>query len=98
MLNVRRALLLVVVAAGLTTPPIAAQGPSVDRMDPDMVYRVKYEGLQHSKVMELASYLTDVYGPRLTGSPEIKEAAEWAGKTMRDWGLANVHLEPFPFG
>jgi hypothetical protein len=62
------------------------------------VYRIKAEGLQHSKVMEIESYLTDVYGPRLTGSPNIKEAAEWAEKTMKDWGLTNVHLETWPFG
>ena len=43
--------------------------------------------------MEIESYLTDVYGPRLTGSPNIKEAADWAQKTMKEWGLANVHLE-----
>ena len=43
--------------------------------------------------METVSYLTDVYGPRLTGSPIIKEAADWALKTMQEWGLANVHLE-----
>ena len=41
--------------------------------------------------MEIESYLTDVYGPRLTGSPNIKEAADWAQKTMTEWGLANVH-------
>ena len=48
--------------------------------------------------MEIESYLTDVYGPRLTGSPNIKEAADWAQKTMKDWGLVNVHLETWPFG
>ena len=48
--------------------------------------------------MEIESYLTDVYGPRLTGSPNIKEAGDWAMKTMKDWGLANVHDETWPFG
>jgi len=48
--------------------------------------------------MEIESYLTDVYGPRLTGSPNMTEAGEWAQKTMKDWGLANVHLESWPFG
>jgi hypothetical protein len=43
--------------------------------------------------MEIESYLTDVYGPRLTGSPNIKEAADWAQKTMKEWGLANVKTE-----
>ena len=43
-------------------------------------------------------YLTDVYGPRLTGSPNHKAAAEWAIKQMTEWGLENGHLEPWDFG
>ncbi len=98
MFDVRRRLVLAVALAALVAPPIGAQLVAPDRADLDAVYRLKDEGLQRSQVMELASYLTDVYGPRLTGSPEIREAADWAQKTMRDWGLANVHLETFPFG
>ena len=50
------------------------------------------------KILWIEHYLTDVYGPRLTGSPEIKEAADWAQKTMKEWGLANVHTEAWDFG
>lgn len=78
--------------------PIAADGPITEKPDLDAVYRIKEEGFQRSKVMEIESYLTDVYGPRLTGSPYIKEAADWTQKTMKDWGLSNVHVETFPFG
>ncbi|HEY6895474.1 MAG TPA: peptidase, partial [Rhodanobacteraceae bacterium] len=78
--------------------PLAADWPITEKVDLDAVYRIKDEGLQRSKVMDIESYLTDVYGPRLTGSPNIKEAGEWAQKTMREWGLANVHTEPWPFG
>src|SRR5215212_4959973 len=78
--------------------PIAAQWPASEKLDRDAVYRLKDEGLQRSKVMEIESYLTDVYGPRLTGSSNIKEAADWAQKTMKEWGLGNVHLETWPFG
>jgi hypothetical protein len=42
--------------------------------------------------------LTDVYGPRLTGSPNLKQAGEWAAGQMKTWGLANTHLEPWNFG
>ena len=66
-------------------------GRSTEKLDLDAIYRIKDEGLQRSKVMEIESYLTDVYGPRLTGSPNMKEAGDWAMKTMKDWGLANVH-------
>ena len=86
-------ILLVVVAL-----PLSAQWPMTEKLDLDAIYKIKDEGLQRSKVMEIESYLTDVYGPRLTGSPNIKEAADWAQKTMKEWGFANVHLETWPFG
>jgi hypothetical protein len=78
--------------------PLAAQWPVTEKLDLDAIYKIKDEGLQRSKVMDIESYLTDVYGPRLTGSPDIKEAGDWAQKTMKDWGLANVHVETWPFG
>jgi hypothetical protein len=97
-MNVRRASGLTAALAVLIVLPLAADWPNTEKIDLDGIYRLKEEGLQRSKVMEIESYLTDVYGPRLTGSPNIREAAEWAQKTMRDWGLVNVHLETWPFG
>ena len=64
-------------------------------VDLQAIYKIKEEGLQRSKVMLIASYLTDVYGPRLTGSPEIRRAGEWAVKEMQSWGLANARIEPW---
>src|SRR5215217_1548421 len=81
------------ILAFLVVLPLAAQWPATEKVDLDGVYRIKDEGLSRSKVMEIESYLTDVYGPRLTGSPNIKEAGDWAMKTMKEWGLANVHSE-----
>ncbi len=80
--------------------PLAADWTVTETLDLDAVYRIKEEALspQRSKVMDIESYLTDIYGPRLTGSPNIKEAADWAQKTMKEWGLANVHTETYPFG
>jgi carboxypeptidase Q len=78
--------------------PLSAQWPTTEKVDLDALYRIKDEGLQRSKVMEIESYLTDVYGPRLTGSPNMKEAGDWAMKTMKDWGLTNVREEPWHFG
>src|SRR5438876_2589547 len=89
---------LVALLAALVVLPVAAQWTAGEKVDLDAVYRIKEEGLQRSQVMEITSYLTDVYGPRLTGSPNIKEAADWAQKTMQEWRLANIHLEPFEFG
>src|SRR5712671_1258477 len=85
----------VTLASGL---PVAAQWTAAEKPDLDAIYKIKDEGLQRSKVMETASYLTDVYGPRMTGSPDLAEAADWTTKTMTSWGLSNVHLEKWPFG
>jgi carboxypeptidase Q len=77
--------------------PLAAQAPS--QADLYAIYQIKEEGFNHSQVMDVMSYLTDVYGPRLTNSPNIKQAAEWTTNKMKEWQLANVHLEPWgPFG
>jgi len=93
-------LMSIVIAACVVvlTPPLAADSPTAEKIDYDAIYRIKEQGLQHSKVMEIESYLTDVYGPRLTNSPGIKEAADWAQKTMKGWGLSNVRTESWAFG
>jgi carboxypeptidase Q len=70
-----------------------------DQPDYDAIYKLKDEGFSRSQVMEIESYLTDVYGPRLTNSPNIKEARDWTLKKLREWQLANVKAEPWePFG
>lgn len=49
--------------------------------------------------MQTLSYLTDVIGPRLTGSPELKRANKWTSDKLASWGLSNPHLEAWgPFG
>jgi hypothetical protein len=89
-----RRLVAVMAAASVvvTTQHVVGQTEPVDLQ---AIYKIKEEGLQRSKVMQIASYLTDVYGPRLTGSPEIRRAGEWAVKEMQSWGLANARLEPW---
>jgi carboxypeptidase Q len=79
----------------LPATPAAAE----EWVDRNAIHVIKQEGLRRSKVMEYASMLTDVHGPRLTGSPNLRAAAEWARKAMQDAGLAQSHLEPWgPFG
>ncbi|HLY19622.1 MAG TPA: M28 family peptidase [Bryobacteraceae bacterium] len=69
------------------------------KFDLGLVGRIKTEAYDHSKVMDHLSWLSDVYGPRLTASPEFFQAAEWAAGRLREIGLSNVHLEPWgPFG
>jgi hypothetical protein len=75
-----------------------AQGPQAP--DPnDPVQRMKDEGMNRSHVMETLNYLTNVIGPRLTGSPSMKRANEWTRDKLTEWGLQNAHLEAWgPFG
>lgn len=64
----------------------------------DVNARIREEGTKNSQVMKLAQVLTDVYGPRLTGSPQLKASGEWAAKTMTEWGMQNAALEPWNWG
>ena len=65
----------------------------------DMIHRIKTEAFAHSEVMDTLSNLTDRYGPRLTGSPEFQEAAEWTMSRLKSYGATNVHSEKWgPFG
>jgi hypothetical protein len=81
------------------TPYTSISGQQAERVDLDAIYKIKEEGFARSRVMEIMSWLTDVYGPRLTNSPGFRKAGDWAVKEMTSWGLANVKLQPFgPFG
>lgn len=64
-----------------------------DKTDIQAVERIRKEGLENSKVMEIAFQITDVAGPRLSNSPGLKRAQDWAVKQFTEWGLKNVHLE-----
>jgi carboxypeptidase Q len=85
----------VALAACLIAAPTAAQVPTAptEKIDYDAIYKIKDEGFTHSQVMDTASWLTDVYGARLTGSPNIKAAGDWAVKKLTEWGGQNAHLE-----
>jgi carboxypeptidase Q len=94
----RRPLTAVAAAAlALAFVPLSAQ-QAPERVDLDAIYKIKAEGFQRSQVMEITSWLTDVYGPRLTNAPGYRKAGDWAVSEMKKWGLTNVKLEPFAFG
>src|SRR5580658_260412 len=83
----------------LFAPLLLAQEPAREKVDLYTINRIKAEEFQNSKVMENAFYLTDVYGPRLTGSPGLKAAGEWVVRRMTEWGIGNPNLEKWgPFG
>lgn len=96
-MKTRISMLFVFVAiwiVGISTAQVA-----VEKVDTAVIAKIIAEGTDHSQVMDILSYLTDVYGPRLTGSPEYKEAADWTSSKLREWKLENVHYEKWgPFG
>jgi hypothetical protein len=89
----RTRLLTVAVLFSAVTLPFAAE-----RIDADLNARIRDEGMNRSQVMRTLHFLADVYGPRVTGSPSLKAAGEWAVKTMNGWGMKNGRLEPWLFG
>jgi hypothetical protein len=84
-----RSVRLLVLCAAAT--PLAAQ----ERVDVATIERIKSEAMDRSQVMDIMSWMTDVYGPRLAWSPNLSKAGQWAATTMKGWGLSNVALEPW---
>ncbi len=91
---IRRVLLVTVLAASAPVFVLAQR----ETLDYAMLGRIRDEGLNRSQVMDHISWLSDVYGPRLTGSPGIQQASEWTMKRFREWGLVNAHQERWAFG
>jgi carboxypeptidase Q len=61
----------------------------------EAIEKIKDEGMNRSQVMSTLSYLSDVIGPRLTNSPNMKRANEWTRDKMKEWGMQNAAVEPF---
>ncbi|MBZ5533041.1 MAG: M20/M25/M40 family metallo-hydrolase [Acidobacteriia bacterium] len=93
-MSLRNRLFPLVVCLGLLQLPLAAQ----TAVDPDINKKIRDEEASHSQIMHTMHFLADIYGPRLTGSPNHKAAADWALKQMKEWGFENGHLEPWDFG
>lgn len=89
-LQLRRLAVAAVAAGLLASLPL---GAASEKIDYEAINKIKQEGMQNSKVMEISSWLTDVHGPRLTGSPNMMKGAEWAMQQMKEWGLQNVRIE-----
>ncbi|MFN6202454.1 MAG: M20/M25/M40 family metallo-hydrolase [Acidobacteriota bacterium] len=77
---------------------LLAQGNGQAPLDPEVLARIRKEANENSQIMKTLHVLSDIYGPRLTGSPSLKAAGEWAAKQMTSWGMVNAHLEPWEFG
>jgi carboxypeptidase Q len=79
----------------LLTASVGLTAMAQEVVDPAIVQKIREEGLNHSQVMKTAFYLTDVAGPRLSGSPGLKKAQTWALNELKGYGLVNGKLEPW---
>ena len=96
MIRTVRAFSALLVPLALLPVSLSAQTNPVSS---DVIAKIRDEGMNHSQVMQTLSYLSDVIGPRLTGSAQLKRANEWTKSKMTEWGLQNAHLEAWgPFG
>src|SRR5215831_8869894 len=77
----------------LAAAPMTAQAPGVS----DVYAQIRTEETNNSKIMWIIHEVADDYGPRVTGTPNLKAADDWALKTMASWGLVNTHLESWTF-
>ncbi|OGD22501.1 MAG: hypothetical protein A2W03_08040 [Candidatus Aminicenantes bacterium RBG_16_63_16] len=82
------AVLLLLVLVSLAT---GAQ----EKLDLQMLDRIRNEGLVNSKITDLLIYLCDVYAPRLPASPQYVQAGEWVVAKAKELGLANAAMEPY---
>ena len=87
----RRVVALLMIFSMLSLPVAAQNGSG------DLLGRIRKEATDRSQIMKTMHMFTDVYGPRLTGSPNHKAAAQWAVNQMTAWGFENAHLEPWDF-
>src|SRR5260370_13225024 len=95
MQTVKRLVVLGICSLFLTVPVCIPQ----EKVDLDMISRIRYEGFRNSKVMETASGLVDQIGARLTGSPNMKRANDCTLAQLKEFPLLNGHLEQWgPFG
>jgi carboxypeptidase Q len=90
-----RKLSTILIAVLLIATLLAAQQ---ERVPQDVYWKIRQEGTDHSQILHTVHMLTDLYGPRLTGSPNLKAASDWSIQQMGAWGLKNGHQEPWDFG
>src|SRR3954447_2122234 len=81
-------------AALLLANSISAQ----ELVDAAINAKIRDEGLNRSQVLKTFAHFTEAIGPRLTGSPAMKQAAEYSRDLLKQWGLSDPRLDPWDFG
>ena len=93
-------IVLLFVASLLVVAPLSAASPlgQDEKIDYATIGAIRQEAMNRSQAMDHVSWLADVYGPRLTGSPAMDQARDWIIAKFEEWGLENIHEERFAFG
>jgi carboxypeptidase Q len=86
-----RGLAMKLTALALVSLTLCAQ----EKVDLGVIQRIKTEAFQNSKVMDHLFWITDVYGPRLTGSPGFTAAANWTVKRLKEFGIDDAAVQPW---
>jgi len=89
------------IAAAVLAAPGAASAQkraAPSATGPSATDRIVDEGLNRSQVMNTVQHLTDVIGPRLTNSPQMRKAERWTAAKFAEWGLTDIERQPVPFG
>ncbi len=95
----RHSIVFLLIASLLASAVTATAQEPQERVDLQAIEKIKEEGMKRSQIMDILSFMTDVHGPRLTNSPNLKAAQEWARQKLGELGLQNAHLEAWgPFG
>src|SRR3977135_1764216 len=89
----RKAALAGLLAGMIVLTSGVATQTSAEKIDLEAVRRIRDAALNYAQPMEMVGELSDVSGPRLTGSPGLRHAEEYARDKLLEWGLANAHLE-----
>ncbi|MGZ5439530.1 MAG: M28 family peptidase, partial [Candidatus Aminicenantales bacterium] len=85
-----RSIALVFLAALLSLQAVAQE-----KLDLQMLDRIRTEGLSNSKITDFLIYLCDIYGPRLPDSPQYVKAGEWVVSKAKELGLVNAAMETY---
>jgi len=93
-MKIRKSLSIVLSLLVVSQGMVFSQGPSAAAVND----KIRKEGMDNSQIMKSMHMLSDVYGPRLTGSPKLRAAGEWATRQMKSWGFDRVDMEPWDWG
>lgn len=89
---------LMLLVLGLVWSGTAVVVPAQNGKDPNINAKIREEAMKNSQIMQTLHHLTDIYGPRLTGSPKLENAGKWAMKQMIEWGFDRTEMEPWNWG